>query len=125
MAPILSKYRSIIQILLDLIIKFNLFYYAITGAIISFCFANTDKPHIKYALWLPIIMSIVFAGFFLYGAFLMEYIRKDVFAIRDALQFKVAPDVRVLSVLLCIFSGVFILIAFGCGFVFFGTLISQ
>ena len=47
------------------------------------------------------------------------------YAIRDALQFKVAPDVRVLSVLLCIFSGVFILIAFGCGFVFFGTLISQ
>jgi len=56
-------------------------------------------------------MSIAFAIFFIYGAFLMRYLREDVFNIRDALRLQVAPDVGVLSVLLYIFSAIFILVS--------------
>ena len=96
---------------MDLIVKFNVFYYAVTGAIVSFFFANQGIPDIKYSLLLPIIMSLAFASFFIYGAILMRYLRKDVFTIRDKLKLKAAPDVGVLSVLLYIFSVIFILVA--------------
>lgn len=109
-----SQNVELYKFYMDSVIKFNIFYYAVTGAIISFYFANADIPRIKYALLFPIIISLSFAGFFLYGAHLMKYIRKEVFAIRDALGLKVAPDVGVLSILLYIFSGVFIIVSFGC-----------
>jgi hypothetical protein len=96
---------------MELIVKFNVFYYAVTGAIVSFFFASQNIPDIKYSLVLPIIMSLGFAGFFIYGAILMGYLREEVFRIRDALGLQVAPDVGVLSVLLYIFSVIFILVA--------------
>lgn len=96
---------------MELIVKLNVFYYAVTGAIVSFFFANQTIPDIKYSLFLPIIMSIAFAGFFIYGAILMGFLREEVFKIRDALGLEVAPDVGVLSVLLYIFSVIFILVA--------------
>ena len=96
---------------MELIVKLNVFYYAVTGAIVSFFFANQTIPDIKYSLFLPIIMSIAFAGFFIYGAILMGFLREEVFKIRDALGLEVAPDAGVLSVLLYIFSVIFILVA--------------
>ena len=96
---------------MELIVKFNVFYYAVTGAIVSFFFANQSIPNIKYSLLLPLIMSLGFLGFFIYGAILMNYLREDVFNIRDALGLRCAPDVGVLSVLLYIFSAIFLLVA--------------
>jgi len=96
---------------MELIVKFNVFYYAVTGAIVSFFFANQSIPNMKYSLLLPIIMSVAFAGFFIYGAILMKYLREEVFNIRDILKLEAAPDVGVLSVLLYIFSVIFILVA--------------
>ena len=104
---------------MDLVIKFNIFYYAVTGGIISFYFANSTIPNIKYSLLLPILMSICFAGFFIYGAIIMKYLRSEVFEIRDKLNLSVAPDVGVLSVLLCIFSAIYIIISFSLGYLIF------
>lgn len=50
---------------MDLTVKFNVFYYAVTGAILSFYFANQNIDDVKYSLLLPILMSIAFAGFFI------------------------------------------------------------
>ena len=102
---------------MDLVIKFNVFYYAVTGAIISFYFANPSVPNIKYSLLFPITISVAFTAFFLYGAYLMKYLRNEVFTIRDTLELNTAPDVGVLSVLLSIFSVVFILVAIGCCYI--------
>lgn len=96
---------------MELIVKFNVFYYAVTGAIVSFYFANQSIENIKYSLLLPILMSIAFAGFFIYGAILMKQLRIDIFEIRDALNLNVAPDVGVLTVLLYIFSVIYFLVA--------------
>ena len=79
-----------------------------------FYFPNPSVENIKYSLILPIIISVAFAGFFIYGGYLMKPLRIDVFEIRDALQLKVAPDVGVLAHLLYIFAFVFALVALGC-----------
>ena len=89
---------------LKLTIEFNVLYYAITGAILSYYLTHSGLPFIKYSLVLPLAMSALFAGFFVYGARLMAVSRDEVFNIRDSLDFESAPDLTVLSVLLWIFS---------------------
>jgi hypothetical protein len=99
---------------LDLLIKFNVFYYAVTGAIISFVLAHSTEPLIRYALVLPLVMSVGFSAFFIYGAVLMGIPRRETFAIRDALGLKAAPDLCVLTVMLIMFSLICLLVAGGC-----------
>jgi len=104
---------------MDLVIKFNIFYYAVTGGIVSFYFANSYIENVKYLLLLPILISICFAGFFIYGAILMKSLKKEVFEIRDKLTLTVAPDVGVLSVLLYIFSVIYIIISISLGYLIY------
>ena len=101
---------------MDLTVKFNVFFYAVTGAIVSFVLAqHNGNDLIRFSLLLPLVMSLCFAGFFVYGGVLMRVLKRETFAIRDALRLQAAPDVGVLSVLLYLFSFVFLLIAIGCG----------
>ncbi len=111
-----SQTVDLYKFYMDLVVKFNVFYYAVTGAILSFFFANAEIEGVKYALVLPLIMSVAFAAFFVYGGVLMNILRENLFSIRDALGLQVAPDVGILSVLLYIFSFVFSLVALGCGY---------
>ena len=100
---------------LDLLVKFNVFFYAVTGAIVAFVLAHVGESSIlRLALLLPMIMSVAFAGFFVYGSVLMGVLRRDTFALRDALQLRAAPDPHVLSVLLILFAVIFLLVAVGC-----------
>ncbi len=101
---------------MDLTVKFNVFFYAVTGAIVSYALAqHNSNAIIKYALALPFAMSLCFAGFFVYGGILMRVLKRETFAIRDALGLQAAPDVGLLSVLLYLFTFIFLLIAAGCG----------
>src|SRR5688572_22433607 len=85
---------------LELVLKFNIFYYAATGAIVSFYFSQSDVSALRYSLWFPIAMSFAYAAFFIYGAFLIEITRREVFAIRNALGLRSAPEFRVLTAML-------------------------
>jgi hypothetical protein len=96
---------------LDIALKLNVFFYVITGGILTFYFANSAERLIRYSLLLPIILSIAFGGVFIYGSILVSVIRKDIFRIRDKLDLEVAPDVRVLSVLLRVFAIIFFVVA--------------
>lgn len=96
---------------LKLALEFNFLYYAITGAILSYYFAHSDLPLVKYSLVLPVVMSVLFCGFFMYGAYLIEASRTDVFQIRDSLKLDVAPDLNVLSVLLRLFAALMCVVA--------------
>ena len=95
---------------LELVLKVNLFYYAITGAIVSFYFAHAGDPLVRFALVLPLVMSAAFSGFFIYGAVLSRHTRAEIFKIRDALGFHTAPEVQVLIVFLWIFAVIFALV---------------
>jgi hypothetical protein len=50
---------------IDLAVKINLFYYAITGALLSFHFSRNQDGISKFGLILPIVLSISLGAFFL------------------------------------------------------------
>jgi hypothetical protein len=89
---------------LDLVIKLNMFYYAITGAIMSFHFTNGGIEVSKYALLLPLLLSIGFSVFFIWSAKLAHNLRIGIMRRANELQLDVYPEGIVL-VLLCIISG--------------------
>jgi hypothetical protein len=98
---------------LELVLKINIFYYGITGAIISFYFTHPATEGIQFSLVLPLVMSVVLTALFLYGAVLLNVTRSETFALRDALKLQVAPEMRVLQVLLISFAVVFVVVAAG------------
>ena len=75
----------------------------------------TEPTGLSGSLWLPILMSVAFAAFFFYGAALIPVLRNHVFTLRDELRLGVAPDLRVLAVLLWMFAVLFTVV--GCGLV--------
>lgn len=111
-----SQNVDLYRFYMELVIKLNVFYYAVTGAILSYYFSHTTVESVHLSLILPLIMSVAFAGFFIYGALLTSVLRADVFEIRDVLGLRAAPDLGVLSVLLYIFAVVFLIVAAACGY---------
>ena len=106
-----SLYKSY----LELAIKINIFYYAITGGILSFYFASQDKGFIKYSLVFPLVMSVALAGFFIFGAERARITRREIFSLRDKLGFEAAPEMLVLIVFLSISALLFLLVAASLG----------
>ena len=113
-ATLWKQYELLVELYkfyMKLTIKINLFYYGITGAILSFYFTHPNTPVVVYAIGLPILMSVVLAGIFFYGACLMPVLRKDLFALRDRLGLDTAPDLGVLTIVLSAFGGLFVVVA--------------
>lgn len=106
---------------LKLAVEFNVFFYAITGGVVSYYLAHNTASLMHYALLLPFAMSILFGLFFIYGAHLMGYLRREVFDIRDTLELKTAPDLQVLSVFLVLSAVLMFFVAIGLGFVMWCT----
>ncbi len=96
---------------MKLAVDFNVFYYGITGAVVSYYLAHSSEPYMQYALALPIGMSIFFGLFFVYGTLLMKIVREDIFKLRDRLGLEVAPDGKVLSVFLLISAALMSVVA--------------
>jgi hypothetical protein len=96
------------------VLKFNIFYYAVTGAVLSFYFSNTADLGVPRHLLLvfPVLMSFGFGGFFIYAASLVKVTREDIMALGDALGFLTFPEIRVLAILLRLSGVMFILVAF-------------
>ena len=97
---------------LELLIKFNLFYYAITGAILSFYFANKTIMFIQYILIFPLIMSLIFSIFFFYASNKARNSRDEIFSLARALELNVVPELNILVILLKLFAILFIIISF-------------
>jgi len=96
---------------LDLLLKFNVFYYAATGALISYYFSKPDIPWMKYSLGFPVLMSFGFAGLFLYGASQTHVVRQELFDIRDKLGLDTAPEYKVLAIFLWISAALILVVA--------------
>lgn len=88
---------------LDLVVKMNVFYYAVTGAILSYYFANQNDLT-QLSLALPLLMSLALGTFFVIGAWLARVPREEIFKIRDALGLIAAPEIGVLILLLWVFA---------------------
>ena len=87
---------------LELVIKINVFYYAITGGILSYYFQHRTDGVARYALLLPVLFSFGLGTTFLYGATLVPVVRRELFVIRDRLKLDTAPELMVLIVFLVI-----------------------
>lgn len=98
---------------LELLLKFNVFYYAATGAIVSYYFSKPDIPWMKFSLWFPILMSIGFAILFIYAASQTHVVRQELFDIRDKLGLDTAPEYKVLYMFLWISSVLMLITALG------------
>jgi hypothetical protein len=96
---------------LKLTIELNVFYYAITGAIISYYAAHVGEAAVRYTLILPIAMSVLFASLFIYGAILNKTSRQELFTIRQSLGLSVVPELAVLSWLLRICAVLMLIVA--------------
>lgn len=100
---------------LDLVVKMNAFYYAVTGAIVSYYFAHREDELMALSLILPLLMSIALAVFFILGAYAARITRKETFSLRDKLSLEAAPEIAVLIVLLAISACLMLVIAGGIG----------
>ncbi|GJL85248.1 MAG: hypothetical protein DHS20C02_10230 [Micavibrio sp.] len=100
---------------LDLVIKINALYYAITGAIVSFYFLHIgDDPLVKWSLLLPILMSIFLAYFFWRSADASRPSQAEIERVSEELGFQVPSAVAaVLELLLKIFFCLFVLVSIG------------
>jgi hypothetical protein len=82
---------------LDQIQKFSVFYYAITGAILSFYFSKPEVPLVRYALLLPLLMSLTFGVLFSFSAYILQITREDIAAITQKLELETFPEINVLA----------------------------
>lgn len=96
---------------LELVLKFNLFFYAVTGGVVSYCLSKPSLPLMRYGMIFPAVMSALFGAFFFYGARLAEVSRNEMVSLGKSLGFAVVPEYRILQVLLCISGALLIIIA--------------
>jgi hypothetical protein len=82
---------------LDIGLKANAFFYAITGGILSFYLAHSKEPLMKFALILPVAMSLVLAALFFYGASRLGVTRKDEERLLKELELGVAVEINLLT----------------------------
>lgn len=95
----------------DSLVKFNISFYAITGAILSFYFYKPEIGIIKFSLLFPVFMSIIFGIFFIYASNLVKVSRNDIKSICNSLELDVFPEFNVLAVLLRSFAVIFFITA--------------
>jgi hypothetical protein len=96
---------------MDVTLKINLFYYGITGALLSFYFSqNGNSPLIEYSLIMPILFSIVFAVIFIFGVITLDVSMEDIDILVEKLEMSHYVRIDALlyllkgSVLLMLFS---------------------
>jgi hypothetical protein len=104
---------------LDLVVKVNAYYYAVTGAILTYYFQHPSNTLSRYALLLPIAFSLAISMIFFYGGQLMGVVREELFAIRDQLELQSAPEMRVLVVFLRVFGAILLITGVALGVFFF------
>jgi hypothetical protein len=96
---------------LDTMLKANIWFYSITGAILTYYFKNAQDPLLKYSLVLPMILGLGFGIMCLYGSIQANDTRKKLIYIRDELKLPGMPHVQILFYFL-IFAGIlFIVVA--------------
>jgi hypothetical protein len=107
---------------LDSAFKANVFFYAITGGILTFYFSNPQKQYVKYALLLPTLISGSFFYIAIYGINKFEITKKEVASLAKQLAIKVYPDLNVLIIVLWIFAITFFIVGTSMVFLILGLI---
>ncbi len=82
---------------LDTALKCNIWYYTLTGAILTYYFKNeNENTHLKYSLILPVILGIGLGVIFLLGSVQAVDLKRKLTYIREELHLPGAPHTDVL-----------------------------
>jgi hypothetical protein len=95
---------DIYKFYLSIIIQMNLFYYGITGAILSFYFLHSEISYLKYSLLLPIIFSVGLIAIFISGISKSKVLNNDTKEIACKLNLDTFHDLDTLKYVLILFS---------------------
>jgi hypothetical protein len=106
------------QFYLDASLKLNVFYYAITGGILSFCLAREQTGYIRWALMLPLIMSGCFAFLLGYSSFLAKTLSEDTALLAEKLGLSTYHEFSPLVFVLRAFSVLQLCCAIGIAYLF-------
>jgi len=98
---------------MELTLKFNIFYYALTGGILSFYFSRADVTVLKYSLVFPIVMSLGYAAIGFYIIPLVERFRMLTVKMTDELGLASGVEFRVLGIIIGSSATLFVIIAIG------------
>jgi hypothetical protein len=98
---------------LDIIVKVNVLYYAITGGIVSFCLTQQAINYAKWGLVLPLLMSVCLTALFVCSAPLAVTLRAENYALAEKLGIEASHDFTPLIFTLWMFSGLQIMGAVG------------
>lgn len=104
---------------LDLALKFNAFYYAATGAFLSFYLTRPTIGKLKYSLFFMIALSAGIVALFVYGACRNRASRTEIVDITQALRLRVFPELHVLTFLLVLSATLICLVGLGFVALFF------
>ena len=102
-------------------LQFNAFYYAITGAVVSYYFTQSANPMMRWSLLFPILMSVAFGLFFFYAASLHAVSRQEVMRVAQSIGLQVWPNVGVLNKLLVMFGTLYLIVAGAVGYLFYAA----
>ena len=113
-------YVDLFKFYVDITWKSSTWFYAITGAILAYYFNHVEdnNPLLRYALVLPIILSLGFAFIYDHGNRQTEDLEKKLEYIRERLRLPGKPHVDFLEKflevcrLLFVFVGLSILVVF-------------
>jgi hypothetical protein len=97
---LMKQYQMMVDVYkfhFEISLKFIIFYYAITGAILSYYLSEPNTGFMYYALVLPIFMGFVFSAFAFLGALEVDSIKKHIVVVADGLHLKAFPDERLLE----------------------------
>ncbi|MDL1988888.1 MAG: hypothetical protein LWX08_14830 [Deltaproteobacteria bacterium] len=98
---------------LDLVLKVNIFIYAITGAILSFYFSKPQTGIIAYSLIFPAFVNLCYGIFFFYASKRIDIFTTDIQAIAKALKIISYPDINFLKHSLQISAFLYFIISIG------------
>ncbi len=96
---------DLLKFYLDLVLKFNTFSYAVTGAIVSYYLSQPNTGFMRWALIFPLVVNLFLAGFAVYSALYVGYLDRELDRIKITVGLGEVPDATFLAKLL-VLSGI-------------------
>jgi len=117
---LLDKHIDLYKFYFEITVKINLFFYGITGAIMSYYYANKgDNEYLVFSLLIPLFFSGLLVVVFSYGARTLKPIQDEIVMISDKLDTHAIISIQSLKLFLQTSTVMFLLVFFG---ILFGEL---
>jgi len=110
---------------MDIVVKLNLFYYGITGAILSFYFSKAEvgSAYVKLSLLLPVLFSLALIFLFGYAIKALAVSKIDIINIVRELEMNAFVAIDALIYMLWGSISFVVLVSFGILYVLFFSCI--